>query len=216
MNHPGGARFEASPADTDSLLQTLLWVCSRNGVKKSAASFLGDLPSTDRLSVEHGIRAMQAAGFAVKLAKREPSSLPDELLPAVLLNRDHTAYVLLNITRTSSGNRFELYEAGPAGRTLFLTDAELAQRYGGFCFVIKQLPKPGAAGAEEEVVAEQGSKWLWKVVWRYRRYYYDSILAAVLINVLSTLAGLFAIHVYDRVIPLKATRRCGRLSRVSR
>ena len=49
MNHPGGARFEVSPADTDSLLQTLLWVCSRNGVKKSAASFLDDLPSTDRV-----------------------------------------------------------------------------------------------------------------------------------------------------------------------
>jgi len=83
MNHPGGARFEASPAETDSLLQTLLWVCSRNGVQKSAASFLAGLPSTDRLSVEHGIRAMQAAGFAVKVAKRDPVSLPPELLPAV-------------------------------------------------------------------------------------------------------------------------------------
>ncbi len=205
MNHPGGARFEASPAETDSLLQTLLWVCSRNGIQKSPASFLAGLPSSERLSVEHGIRAMQAAGFAVKIAKRDPASLPQELLPAVLLNADGTAYVLLNSRRTPQGLRFELYEAGPAGKTQFLSDAELKERYGGHCLLIKALPKSGSADDEETIKdAKQGSAWLWKVVWRYRRYYYDSIIAAVLINVLSTLAGLFAIHVYDRVIPLKA------------
>ncbi len=204
MNHPGGARFEASPAETDSLLQTLLWVCSRYGVEKSTASFLAGMPSMDRLSVEHGIRAMQAAGFSVKLAKREPGSLPNELLPAVLLNRDGTAYVLLNINRSGGTVRYEVYEAGPAGKTSFLNDAELADKYGGHCLFIKQLPKPGAAGGEDEEEVRTGSKWLWKVVWRYRRYYYDSVVAAILINVLSTLIGLFAIHVYDRVIPLKA------------
>ncbi len=204
MNHPGGARFEASPAETDSLLQTLIWVCSRHGVQKSPASFLAGLPSNDRLSVEHGIRAMQAAGFAVKLVERNPSSLPAELLPAVLLNRDGTAYVLLNVIREGASTRFELYEAGPSGRSLFLTEHELRERHGGHCLLIKQLPKEGSAGSEDEKVAQGGSMWLWKVVWRYRRYYYDSIIAAVLINVLSTLAGLFAIHVYDRVIPLKA------------
>jgi len=205
MNHPGGARFEASPAETDSLLQTLLWVCSRNGVQKSAASFLAGLPSTDRLSVEHGIRAMQAAGFAVKVAKRDPGSLPPELLPAVLLNRDGTAYVLLNTVKRAQGIRYEVYEAGPAGKTQFLNDDELKARYGGHCLLIKQLPKQGSAEDDETTKeAKVGSAWLWKVVWRYRRYYYDSIIAAVLINVLSTLAGLFAIHVYDRVIPLQA------------
>ena len=69
MNHPGGSRFEARPAETDSLLQTLLGVCNRYGVQKSAASFLAGLPSTERLSVEHGALSMQAAGFAVKLVK---------------------------------------------------------------------------------------------------------------------------------------------------
>jgi ATP-binding cassette subfamily C protein LapB len=147
---------------------------------------------------------MQAAGFSVKLAKREPASLPNELLPAVLLNRDGTAFVLLNINRSGGLIRYELYEAGPAGKTHFLTNDELTEKYGGHCLFIKQLPKPGAAGGEDEEEVKAGSKWLWKVVWRYRRYYYDSVIAAVLINVLSTLIGLFAIHVYDRVIPLKA------------
>ena len=203
MNHPGGSRFEARPAETDSLLQTLLGVCNRYGVQKSAASFLAGLPSTERLSVEHGTRAMQAAGFAVKLVKRDPSTLPQQLLPAVLLNKDGTAYTLLNIDHGTSGPRFEVHEAGPSEQIQVLTLAELRQRYGGHCLLIKQLPKAGEAGGEDEK-EELGSKWLWRAVWRYRRYYYDSVLAAILINVLSTFAGLFAIHVYDRVIPLKA------------
>ena len=203
MNHPGGSRFEARPAETDSLLQTLLGVCNRYGVQKSAASFLAGLPSTERLSVEHGTRAMQAAGFAVKLVKRDPSTLPQQLLPAVLLNKDGTAYTLINIDHGTSGPRFEIHEAGPSEQVHVLTLAELRQRYGGHCLLIKQLPKAGEAGGEDEK-EELGSKWLWRAVWRYRRYYYDSVLAAILINVLSTFAGLFAIHVYDRVIPLKA------------
>ena len=76
MNHPGGARLEPSPAETDSLLQTLLWVCNSHGIQKSHASFLAGLPAMDSLSVEYGVRAMQAAGFSVKLAKRDPAS-PD-------------------------------------------------------------------------------------------------------------------------------------------
>ena len=205
MNHPGGSRFEARPAETDSLLQTLLGVCNRYGVQKSAASFLAGLPSTERLSVEHGTRAMRAAGFAVKLVKRDPSTLPIELLPAVLMNKDGTAFTLLSIDHGRSGPRFEIHEAGPSEKIQVMTLAELRQLYGGHCMLIKQLPKAGEAGGEgEEEKKEVNSKWLWEIVWRYRRYYYDSVLAAILINVLSTFAGLFAIHVYDRVIPLKA------------
>jgi ATP-binding cassette subfamily C protein LapB len=204
MNHPGGARFEAGPAETDSLLQTLLWVCSRYGIEKSPASFLAGLPSTDRLSVEHGIRAMEATGFSVKLLKRDPATLPNELLPAVLLNRDGSAYTLLSLNRDKEGVTYEVHEAGPSGKAQFLTESELEQRYGGHLLLIKQLPKPGAADGEDEKETSDGSRWLWRTVWRYRRYYYDSIVAAILINVLSTLIGLFAIHVYDRVIPLKA------------
>jgi len=107
MNHPGGARFEAGPAETDSLLQTLIWVCSRYGVDKSPASFLAGLPSTERLSVEHGIRAMQAAGFSVKLTKRNHSAIPLELLPVVLLNRDGTALTLISVTKAPGyGTRY--------------------------------------------------------------------------------------------------------------
>ena len=203
MNHPGGARLEPSPAETDSLLQTLLWVCNSHGIQKSHASFLAGLPAMDSLSVEYGVRAMQAAGFSVKLAKRDPASLPTEIFPVVLLLKDGGALLLKNRSQSVRGPRYELLQAGINEQTIFLEEAELRSIYGGHCLLMKQLPKPGEAGGED---AEEpsGSRWLWQTVWRYRRYYYDSILATVLLNVLSTFIGLFTIHVYDRVIPLKA------------
>jgi len=95
MNHPAGARFEPSPAETDRLLQALLWVCNNHDVQKSHASFLAGLPAMERLSVEHGIRAMQSAGFSVKLAKRDPSALPVEILPVVLLIQPNLSAALV-------------------------------------------------------------------------------------------------------------------------
>jgi len=203
MNHPGGARLEPSPAETDSLLQTLLWVCNSHGIQKSHSSFLAGLPAMDSLSVEHGVRAMQAAGFSVKLAKRDPASLPPEIFPVVLLLKDGGALLLKNRTQSVRGPRYELLQAGINEKTVFMEEAELRSIYGGHCLLMKQLPKPGEAGGEDQD-EPSGSRWLWQTVWRYRRYYYDSILATVLLNVLSTFIGLFTIHVYDRVIPLKA------------
>ncbi len=203
MNHPGGARLEPSPAETDRLLQALLWVCNSHGIQKSHASFLVGLPAMGKLSVEHGVRAMQASGFSVKLAKRDPASLPIEIYPVVLLLKDEGALILLDRTTSVRGPRYELLQAGLDEQRFFLEESELRSLYGGHCLLMKQLPKPGEAGGEEDD-EPSGSRWLWQTVWRYRRYYYDSILATVLINVLSTFAGLFTIHVYDRVIPLKA------------
>jgi ATP-binding cassette subfamily C protein LapB len=203
MNHPGGARLEPSPAETDRLLQALLWVCNSHGIQKSHASFLAGLPAMGKLSVEHGVRAMQASGFSVKLAKRDPASLPIEIYPVVLLLKDGGALILLDRTTSVRGPRYELLQAGLDEQRFFLEESELRSLYGGHCLLMKQLPKPGEAGGDEED-EPSGSRWLWQTVWRYRRYYYDSILATVLINVLSTFAGLFTIHVYDRVIPLKA------------
>ena len=205
MNHPGRPPYQASLAETDSLLQTLLWVCNIHGIEKSAVSFLAGLPSMDRLSVEHGIRAMQAVGFNVKLTKRDPASFVNELMPIVLLEQDARALVLLRVLPSRRGLplQFEVLEPGINAAPRVIDAAELYARYEGHCLLFKLLPKAGAAGGESDE-APSGSNWLWRTVWHYRRYYYDSIIASILINVLSTLAGLFAIHVYDRVIPLKA------------
>ncbi len=205
MNHPGGVRIESSPADTDSLLQSLLWICDSYGVEKSVASFMAGLPSTNRLSIEQGMRSLEASGFATKLVKRDATIFPNELLPVVVLTKTGGALILKQRIQSDKGLRpqFECLDPSTSNQSFMVSEAELLTIQSGHCLLVKQLPKPGQAGGED---AEEpsGSSWLWKTIFRYRRYYYDSILASILINVLSTLGGLFAIHIYDRVIPLKA------------
>eukprot|EP01036_Dinobryon_divergens_P011832 gene11832-15934_t len=126
-------------------------------------------------------------------------------MPIVLLEQDVRALVLLRVLPSRRGLplQFEVLEPGINAAPRVIDAAELYARYEGHCLLFKLLPKAGAAGGESDE-APSGSNWLWRTVWHYRRYYYDSIIASILINVLSTLAGLFAIHVYDRVIPHKA------------
>ena len=173
MNHPGRPPYQASLAETDSLLQTLLWVCNSYGIEKSAVSFLAGLPSMDRLSVEHGIRAMQAVGFDVKLTKRDPASFVNELMPIVLLEQDARALVLLRVLPSRRGLplQFEVLEPGINAAPRVIDAAELYARYEGHCLLFKLLPKAGAAGGESDE-APSGSNWLWRTVWHYRRYYY--------------------------------------------
>jgi ATP-binding cassette, subfamily C, bacterial LapB len=166
---------------------------------------MAGLPSTNRLSIEQGMRSLEASGFATKLVKRDASIFPNELLPVVVMTKTGGALILKQRIQSDKGLRpqFECLDPSTSNQSFMVSEAELLTIQSGHCLLVKQLPKPGEAGGED---AEEpsGSSWLWKTVWRYRRYYYDSILASILINVLSTLGGLFAIHIYDRVIPLKA------------
>ena len=46
--------------------------------------------------------------------------------------------------------------------------------------------------------------WFWKVIWRFRGYYYQVILATIIINFLALVSSLYVMNVYDRVIPNQA------------
>jgi ATP-binding cassette subfamily C protein LapB len=46
--------------------------------------------------------------------------------------------------------------------------------------------------------------WFWNTVWRYKGFYIESIMAAVVANVLTLATIFFAMNVYDRVVPTQA------------
>ncbi len=204
MNRPSGPSSTGTHADNDSLLQSLLWICRRFGVDKTPTSFLAGLPSYSSLSVEQGMRALDLAGFEARLVERDPATLMPQSLPVVLLMTDGSALVLLDIhpAREFSDTGFEVLKPGASEDTCMMPAHELMAVYGGYCLLAKRRPQ--AAVPDEEPIRKDTTGWLWRVVWKFRRYYRDAVVAAILINLLSTLGGLFAMHVYDRVIPMKA------------
>ncbi len=203
--HLGQSSPGASAGQEDSLLQSLLWICRRFGVEKTPSSFLAGLPSQSRLSLAQGVRALDLAGFDVRLIERKPATLLAQSLPVVLLMKDGSALILLRTYPSTepTETQFEVLAAGPDDdESWVISEQALMEAYSGHCLLARHRPQ--TAETDHEDTRQDSTGWLWRVVWKFRRYYYDAVAAAILINVLSTLGGLFAMHVYDRVIPMKA------------
>jgi ATP-binding cassette subfamily C protein LapB len=199
----------AEPLRSDPLLEAILCVCRHYGVSRTPLSLIDGLPYDGALTPEVGMRALEQAGFSVRLVERDPREIFDALLPVILLRSEGRALVLMERESGVSigapqagGPRFRVGAADPTGRELVLTESELLADYTGFCMLIKLQPK--MENRTELKDPEPPSRWLWSTVWKYRRYYRDALIASVLINLLTTWIGLFSIHVYDRVIPTEA------------
>lgn len=54
-------------------------------------------------------------------------------------------------------------------------------------------PKPGAA-----------LDWFWGTLWKFRSYYFESMAATVVANILTLASVFFTMNVYDRVVPAQA------------
>jgi len=69
--------------------------------------------------------------------------------------------------------------------------------------VVKAQPK---ASKQTLLRRENGAfNWFWGTMWRFRRYYYEAMVATVVANVLTLAIVFFAMTVYNRVIPTQAT-----------
>ena len=83
-----------------------------------------------------------------------------------------------------------------------LDHAHLSVLYLGYCWFIK--PKMVSDNRSELPEYHLPKAWFWKVIWRFRGYYYQVILATIIINFLALVSSLYVMNVYDRVIPNQA------------
>lgn len=205
-----GSPQDPSPAapgpGEDSLTRSLQWVLHHHGVERTALSLFEGLPFEGRVTPLLALRAMREAGFSARLADRRLRTLHPALMPVVLLLDQGRACVLTRRIDAGAGQprRYEI--VGPDESVALLIDeARLAAMYTGRCLLLKRERRGDSRGAALHDAARSSAHgWLWKTLWNYRRYYRDAIVASVLINVLTIATGLFAMHVYDRVIPHKA------------
>ena len=83
-----------------------------------------------------------------------------------------------------------------------LSHDELVSLYLGYCWFIK--PKVTADNRSDLPEYHLPKSWFWKVIWRFKGYYYQVILATFIINFLALVSSLYVMNVYDRVIPNQA------------
>lgn len=184
----------------DPLLSCLAALTRLLGRPTSPQALTAGLPlSEGKLTPELFARAAERAGLSARLLRRPLASIDDLVLPCVLLLRDRRAVVM--VRRDGAGGvEIVLPESGDG--TTVIAEKELDERYTGYAFFAR--PALGFLQRDHELLAERSGHWFWSVILRQWPVYAEVVLAAALINCFAVATSLFAMNVYDRVVPNNA------------
>lgn len=142
------------------------------------------------------VDVLQQQGFTNYLQQRPLNSIPSLAMPVVLLLKDQESVILNKVEGDTA--TIEIAETGVQEIPI----DELKQRYLGYVWFIKGKLTSDIRSELPEYQLSKG--WFWKIIWRFRRYYYQVILTTLIINVLALVSSLYVMNVYDRVIPNKS------------
>ena len=143
---------------------------------------------------------MRSHGFENTLSKRDLQDIPSLAVPVVLMLHNEEAAVVVRIEGVGCNRIYFLRQID--GLEQQLSHDELASLYLGYCWFIK--PKVTADNRSDLPEYHLPKSWFWKVIWRFKGYYYQVILATFIINFLALVSSLYVMNVYDRVIPNQA------------
>lgn len=137
-------------------------------------------------------------GMVAVWSRTHLHELPSYVLPVIVPLVDGRAAVLVSVT----GQTAKVLMA-ETGMTEISMSMDELQRLGyGEILVVK----PATQKSANQMVPFKGEAlaWFWNTVWRYKGFYMESMMAAVVANILTLAAVFFAMNVYDRVVPTQA------------
>ena len=192
--------------DNDALAHSLAWLTRHHGRAQSAESLLAGLPISGPLGPDQAVRALREAGFTAGLVQRRIGDIHALLLPAVLLLKSGDACIVVRRGDAVAGEapRFDVVMPGRESHQVSATEAELVGEYSGVALVATRPPQAAGPPADDALLADPKSHWLWGPMRRFLPYYRSALLAALLSNLLMLVTGLVTSVVYDKVIPTQA------------
>lgn len=184
------------------LLECLLIVTRAHGILATAETLLAGLPLVHhQLTPSSFSRSAKRAGLTSKIISRDLLKLNDALFPAILLTKDNSACVLLELNKETQSARVIFPELGNAPTQISVSD--LSEKYGGQ--VIYARPEQQFDARTSSINKVRRGHWFWSVIAEHRELYRDVLLAAFIINIFALASPLFVMNVYDRVVPNHAT-----------
>lgn len=183
----------------DTLLGCLTVLAKILDKPHSANSLVAGLPLVDnKLTPQLFSRAAERAGLSSKIVKRPLDKLSSLVLPAVLLLKNDTACVILEMENQSVKIIFP--ESGEGEATLSLND--LQEQYAGYAIFIKPVHHFDQRTKETEI--PKTGHWFWGTIGRFWPIYTEVFVASILVNSFALASPLFVMNVYDRVVPNQA------------
>ncbi|OSI18495.1 type I secretion system permease/ATPase [Neisseria dentiae] len=172
------------------------------GAPVSEAALAAEVVRDKKLNVNfHSLsEVLKSHGFENTLSKRTLEDIPSLAVPVVLILHNEEAAVVTKIEGAGRNRKYHVRQAD--GLSQELDYDQLSILYLGYCWFIKQ--KMVSDMRSELPEYHLPKSWFWKVIWRFRSYYYQVILATFIINFLALVSSLYVMNVYDRVIPNQA------------
>lgn len=173
------------------------------GSHLSVATLTSHAIRTDNMGVSFSSLSeyLRSEGFDNTISQRPLNEIPELATPVLLFLQNEEAALITEIKVDSKSTRqykIQLFD------DLFqwITEEELTDVYTGYCWFVK--PREVVDTRSELPEYDMPKAWFFKVVWRFKKYYYQIILSTFIINFLALVSSLYVMNVYDRVIPNKA------------
>jgi ATP-binding cassette, subfamily C, bacterial LapB len=183
----------------DVLLACLVWLAQHHERPISGDALRAGLPLVDnQLTPELFVRACARAGLTARTIKRPIPEFTKLVLPAVLLLKDRQACILARLVDESTAEIL-LPESGFGVTRIPI--AELTERYLGFAILARPVYRAADRQADVDEVAVAGRHWFRSTLLQFWPIWTQVAVGAVLINIFGLVTPLFAMNVYDRVVP---------------
>jgi len=137
-------------------------------------------------------------GFNAVWTKRRASAFPNYALPVIAPLVDGRVAILRSIKDGEATVLFAESGMRPHAMPMEEFDALLMEQ----TLVVKLQPK----SSKQQLIPlkTEAFGWFWNTMWRFRRYYYESMVATVVANILTLATVFFTMNVFNRVIPSQA------------
>lgn len=190
---------EQVPGHHDPLREGLVLLCRQLGRNTTVAELGDGLALTrGRLPLDLVARALRRVGVEARALAVPLEQVGSRLLPALLILRDGGTGLLVEWQDDAAV--VLLPESG--GGSERLTREDLAERYAGSAVVARLAYRPDARAGD--FAREQDEHWLKGPLKKRWKTWGEVGVAALMANVLAISTAIFAMQVYDRVVPTTA------------
>ncbi|MBE9398020.1 type I secretion system permease/ATPase [Pontibacterium sp. N1Y112] len=184
--------------DIDSLLECLLVLSAFHGESVNRESLVSGLPLEQAHLTPYLFgRAAARVGLVSKLLSKPLSHVRERALPAVLLMDGDDACVLMGWSEDKRHAHVIFPELSDTVEDIPV--AQLNDSYTGL--VIYARPKFRFDSRTSNISKASKGHWFWSAMGENLGLYRDVLLAAFFINLFALALPLFAMNVYDRVVP---------------
>ncbi len=200
LNEPTMTCANGQPQERDPLLVCLALTAKRidREVHLSALRAGFALDEEGRIPMNAYPDLARLHGMIAVWSRTELHQLPSYVLPVIVPFVDGRAAVLVSV----AGQTVKVLMADTGMTEMAMSMDELKGLAYGEILVVK----PASQTSAQQMVPFKGEAlaWFWNTVWRYKGFYAESMMAAVVANLLTLATIFFAMNVYDRVVPTQA------------